>query len=99
MFGDFSEVREENERYGSVFSEHGEGLVEVQLDARKYTWMNKMGTKMSKSHRFLVSTSVLHYFPRLAAMILERRWSDHNPILLHDLKVDYGATPFRVFHS
>ncbi|GJV14201.1 hypothetical protein Tco_1359524 [Tanacetum coccineum] len=30
---------------------------------------------------------------------LDRVWSDHNPILLHSKKHDFGPTPFKVFHS
>nr|GEW52316.1 hypothetical protein [Tanacetum cinerariifolium] len=29
---------------------------------------------------------------------LDRRWSNHNPILLHLKKIDFGPTPFRIFH-
>nr|GEX45040.1 RNA-directed DNA polymerase, eukaryota, reverse transcriptase zinc-binding domain protein [Tanacetum cinerariifolium] len=30
---------------------------------------------------------------------LDRVWSDHNPILLHSKKHDFGPIPFKVFHS
>ncbi|GKD43572.1 RNA-directed DNA polymerase, eukaryota, reverse transcriptase zinc-binding domain protein, partial [Tanacetum coccineum] len=30
---------------------------------------------------------------------LDKLWSDHNPILFHCKKVDYGPTPFRFYHS
>ncbi|GJU51774.1 hypothetical protein Tco_1221329 [Tanacetum coccineum] len=35
----------------------------------------------------------------LKAIVLDRLWSDHSPILLHTLKTDYCPTPFKFFHS
>lgn len=43
--------------------------------------MNKLGTKMSKLDRFLVTPDVIDFIPNLAVIVLERRWSGHNPIL------------------
>ncbi|GJS24726.1 RNA-directed DNA polymerase, eukaryota [Tanacetum coccineum] len=33
------------------------------------------------------------------AVCLDRHLSDHRPILLREFNTDYGATPFRLFHS
>ena len=109
MFGDFNEVREENDRFGTNFSKRGAelfnkfiddaGLVEVQLGARKYIWINKAGTKMSKLDRFFVSLNLVNEFSDKAVVVLQRRWSDHNPILLHKVLDDFGPKPFRVFKS
>ena len=30
---------------------------------------------------------------------LDRLWSDHNPILLHCNKADFGPAPFKIYHS
>ncbi|GJV39590.1 RNA-directed DNA polymerase, eukaryota, partial [Tanacetum coccineum] len=49
--------------------------------------------------RFLVSDGLLSIFPHLSAVCLDRHLSDHRPILLREVNVDYGATPFRFFHS
>ncbi|GJU05843.1 hypothetical protein Tco_1122273 [Tanacetum coccineum] len=38
-------------------------------------------------------------FPHLSAVCLDRHLSDHRPILLREVCIDYGATPFRLFHS
>ncbi|GJW06190.1 RNA-directed DNA polymerase, eukaryota, reverse transcriptase zinc-binding domain protein [Tanacetum coccineum] len=35
----------------------------------------------------------------LQVTVLDRVWSDHNPILLHCQKNDFGPTPFKVYHS
>ncbi|GJY12221.1 RNA-directed DNA polymerase, eukaryota, reverse transcriptase zinc-binding domain protein, partial [Tanacetum coccineum] len=69
------------------------------MGGRRFTWMNKAGSKLSKLDRFLVSQSVIEDNVHLKATVLERGWSDHNPILLHDRKDDYGPVPFKLFHS
>ncbi|GJU62403.1 RNA-directed DNA polymerase, eukaryota, reverse transcriptase zinc-binding domain protein [Tanacetum coccineum] len=109
MFGDLNEVREENERFGShflvgeaqVFNDfiHDSGLVEMSMGGRRFTWMNKAGSKMSKLDRFILSDSVIGNVPDLKATVLDRLWSYHNPILLHSNKTDYGPIPFKFFHS
>ncbi|GKA10656.1 RNA-directed DNA polymerase, eukaryota [Tanacetum coccineum] len=38
-------------------------------------------------------------FPSLSALCLERHLSDHRPIIMHEVVVDYGPSPFRVYHS
>ncbi|GKB88819.1 hypothetical protein Tco_0961091 [Tanacetum coccineum] len=48
---------------------------------------------MSKLDRFLVSKGYL------LALCLDRNLSDHRPILMRKLSIDYGPTPFRFFHS
>ncbi|GJS45955.1 KH domain-containing protein [Tanacetum coccineum] len=47
-----------------------------------------------------------HLTPKVAEALLnvgvitiDRLWSDHNPILLHVSKSDFGLTPFKLFHS
>lgn len=69
------------------------------MGGRKFTWMNKVGSKMSKLDSFLISDDVLQSFPDLQVVALDRVWSDHNPILLHSMKYDFGPIPFKVFHS
>ncbi|GKE57647.1 hypothetical protein Tco_1496832 [Tanacetum coccineum] len=54
---------------------------------------------MSKLDRFLISDGVLDDNNDLKALVLDRLWSDHNPILLHSLKTDYGTIPFKFFSS
>ncbi|PWA76165.1 RNA-directed DNA polymerase, eukaryota [Artemisia annua] len=109
IFGDMNEVRDESERYGTIFSRleaqifnsfiDDASLVDLPLGGRTYTWMNKAGTKMSKLDRFLVSTSMIDTHPDLKVTALPRGWSDHIPLMLHNEKVDYGPVPFKFFHS
>nr|GEU80764.1 hypothetical protein [Tanacetum cinerariifolium] len=61
--------------------------------------MNKLGTKMIKLDRFLLSKEVLDDNHNLKVIVLDRLWSDHSPILLHTLKTDYGPISFKFFHS
>ncbi|GKA67202.1 hypothetical protein Tco_0767010 [Tanacetum coccineum] len=54
---------------------------------------------MSKLDRFLITEGLLTVFPSLSALCLDRHLSDHRPILMRELNVDYGPIPFRLFHS
>ncbi|GKC48858.1 hypothetical protein Tco_1071603 [Tanacetum coccineum] len=54
---------------------------------------------MSNFDRFLVSKGLLASFLYLLALFLDRNISDHRPILIRELSIDYGPTPFRFFHS
>ena len=63
VMGDFNEVRNKSERFGSVFNAHAanvfntfivdSGLLEVSLGGSMFTWCHKSGSKMSKLDRFL----------------------------------------------
>ncbi|GJW87256.1 RNA-directed DNA polymerase, eukaryota [Tanacetum coccineum] len=109
LMGDFNEVRTKHERYGTVFNLHGAnafnnfinmtGLVDLLLEGYSYTWSHKSASKMSKLDRFLITEGLLTIFPSLSALCLDRHLSDHRPILLRELNVDYGPIPFRLFHS
>ncbi|GKE38052.1 putative RNA-directed DNA polymerase, eukaryota, reverse transcriptase zinc-binding domain protein, partial [Tanacetum coccineum] len=54
---------------------------------------------MSKLDRFLVSDGIFSLFPSITAICLDRHLSDHRPILLREVKLDFGPTPFRFYHS
>ncbi|GJR92160.1 RNA-directed DNA polymerase, eukaryota, reverse transcriptase zinc-binding domain protein [Tanacetum coccineum] len=65
LFGDMNVVRNENESFGSIFSQIEadhfnsfiglNGLIDLPIGGRLYTWMNKAGTKLSKLDQFLIS--------------------------------------------
>ncbi|GJX39469.1 RNA-directed DNA polymerase, eukaryota [Tanacetum coccineum] len=107
--GDFNEVRFEHERRGSLFNSHGAnsfnnfitrtGLIDLPLEGYSFTWAHKSASKMSKLDRFLISEGLLALFPSISALCLDKHLSDHRPILLRELNVDYGPTPFWFFHS
>ncbi|GJT17816.1 RNA-directed DNA polymerase, eukaryota, reverse transcriptase zinc-binding domain protein [Tanacetum coccineum] len=74
-------------------------LIYLSLSGRLFTWMNKAETKLSKLNRFLISEEVVEALPDVRVTAIDRLWSDHNPILLHVSKSDFGPTPFKLFHS
>ncbi|GKD34920.1 RNA-directed DNA polymerase, eukaryota [Tanacetum coccineum] len=95
--GDFNEVRYKSDRYGSNFNAHDAeifnsfiynvGLDEVPLEGSAYTWCLKSASK-SKLDRFFVSENLLSMCPNI---------SDHRPILLREVRYDYGPIPFRFY--
>ncbi|GJT89969.1 RNA-directed DNA polymerase, eukaryota, partial [Tanacetum coccineum] len=108
VMGDFNEVRTADERFGSIFNVHGAaafnsfistiGLVEVLSGGYSYTWAHKSAAKMSKLDCFLIYEDLMSNCPNISSMILDRYLSDHRPILLRELKLDFGPTPFHFFH-
>ncbi|GKB71672.1 putative RNA-directed DNA polymerase, eukaryota, reverse transcriptase zinc-binding domain protein [Tanacetum coccineum] len=101
MMGDFNEVREAGERYGSIFKEkqavifnefiNNSSLIEIPLDGFKFTWTDKWGSKMSKLDRFLVSESFFESFPHTSGVVLVKGIPDHRPILLRILRLSQKA--------
>ncbi|GJV54696.1 RNA-directed DNA polymerase, eukaryota [Tanacetum coccineum] len=75
------------------------GLIDLPLEGYSFTWAHKSASKMSKLDRFLISEGLLALFPSISALCLDKHLSDHRPILLRELNVDYGPMPFRFFHS
>nr|GEX53544.1 RNA-directed DNA polymerase, eukaryota [Tanacetum cinerariifolium] len=73
-------------------------LWEILMRGYSFTWSDKHASKMSKLDRFFVSQGLLDLFPNLRGLILHRHHSDHRPILLKETHVDYGPTPFRLYH-
>nr|GFB01101.1 RNA-directed DNA polymerase, eukaryota [Tanacetum cinerariifolium] len=63
-----------------------------------FTWCHKSANKMSKLDRLSVSKSLLNTCSNIAAITLDRYLSNHRPIILCEVYVDYGPTPFKIFH-
>nr|GFA27440.1 RNA-directed DNA polymerase, eukaryota [Tanacetum cinerariifolium] len=82
---DFNEVRSADEH--------------IQLEGYSFSWSHPSASKMSKLDRFLVTEGVISLFPHILAICLDMHLSDRRPILLRDVIADYGATPFRLYHS
>nr|GEZ44336.1 RNA-directed DNA polymerase, eukaryota [Tanacetum cinerariifolium] len=109
LMGDFNKVRFRDERRGSVFNQSSarvfnhfistSGLVDVKLEGFSFTWSHPSATKMRKLDRFLVSEGVVSLFPSIMAICLDRHLSDHRPILLRDVQLDFGHVPFRFYNS
>ncbi|XP_071740403.1 uncharacterized protein [Rutidosis leptorrhynchoides] len=104
---DFNEVREEDERFNSIFISSrankfnsfikDNGLVEIPLGGRKFTMVCDNGFKLSKLDRFIASENFLNLWCDLSAIVLDRKFSDHCPIVLRDKVIDFGPKPFRFF--
>ncbi|GKB57250.1 RNA-directed DNA polymerase, eukaryota [Tanacetum coccineum] len=96
IMGDFNEVRLAEERFGLVFSHRQSGifnefisnssLIDIPLGGYNFTWTNKLGTKMSKLDRFLISESFHEVFPHVTGIVLEKGALDHRPIILKELE-------------
>ncbi|KAJ9547610.1 hypothetical protein OSB04_020153 [Centaurea solstitialis] len=75
LMGDFNELRSRTEHIGSSFSTSNAlklnnfireaGLSEINLDKRKFTWINEDGTYMSKLDRVFVSSDILSLWPTI----------------------------------
>nr|GEY05373.1 RNA-directed DNA polymerase, eukaryota [Tanacetum cinerariifolium] len=94
IMGDFNEVRNKSEKFGTLFNRHGAdvfnrfisntGLEEVPLKGCSFTWCHRSATKMSKLGRFLISDSLLCSCPNISSITLDRYLSDHRPILMRE---------------
>nr|GEV31673.1 RNA-directed DNA polymerase, eukaryota [Tanacetum cinerariifolium] len=108
IMGDFNEVRDISERFGSIFNKHGveafnsfivnAGLVEVPLGGCSFTWCHKSAKKMSKLDRFLISDNLMCSCLSISSTSLDRFLSDHRPIIMQEAHYDYGLIPFKFFH-
>ncbi|KAJ9553481.1 hypothetical protein OSB04_017526 [Centaurea solstitialis] len=109
IFGDFNEVRGVTERQNSSTNRKGadefndfisrSNLVEVPLIGRRFTRVSGDGLKFSKLDRFLISTDFGTLWKGLGVRALDRKWSDHTPIMLFEDFRDFGPKPFKFFDS
>ncbi|XP_071695196.1 uncharacterized protein [Rutidosis leptorrhynchoides] len=107
--GDFNEVRYPTERRNCNFIEHRarlfneftdqNKLLEIPMGGKMFTRVSDDGTKFSKLDRFLVSDRFLEIWEGLATCALERKHSDHCPIILKDGNTDFGPKPIRVYDN
>nr|GEY01566.1 RNA-directed DNA polymerase, eukaryota [Tanacetum cinerariifolium] len=109
VLGDFNEVWNIDERHGSCFNPtsarvfdqfiSASGLVNVKMEGYTFTWSHPSGSKMNKLDRFLVSKGIFSIFPSITAVCLDRHLSDHHPIILYEVQVDFGPIPVQFYHS
>lgn len=64
---------------------------------RKLMRVSDYGMKFSKLDRFLVSLEFKQNWEDLSVIALDRKRSDHCPIMLRDKVIDYRPKPFRVY--
>ncbi|XP_071688915.1 uncharacterized protein [Rutidosis leptorrhynchoides] len=109
LCGDFNEVRDQSERKNCDFIErrakwfnefiHKTRLIDVPLGGKKFTRICDNGLKFSKLDRFLVSEIFHNSWGDISALALERKLSDHCPIVLRDREIDYGPKPTKIFND
>nr|GEX57913.1 RNA-directed DNA polymerase, eukaryota [Tanacetum cinerariifolium] len=95
---DINMFHKENSTVSDYFIAIMGGLVEVSFGGYSYTWVYKSAAKMNKLDRFLISEDLMSNCPNISSIILDRYLSDHRPILLREINLDYGPIPFRFFH-
>ncbi|GKB01740.1 RNA-directed DNA polymerase, eukaryota [Tanacetum coccineum] len=107
LFGDFNEVRCIEDKLNSEFNERSarsyndfirmEQLVDIPMGGKRYTRISDDGIKFSKLDMFLVSGGFQVRWPELSVVALDRKLSDHCPIMLMDKVMNFGPKPFCVF--
>ncbi|XP_071695704.1 uncharacterized protein [Rutidosis leptorrhynchoides] len=109
LCGDFNEVREKEERFNCEFIEVrakrfndfilDNSLIEIPLGGRLFTRMSDDGLKFSKLNRFLVSEVFYSNWNSISAIAMDRKHSDHCPIMLSDIEMNFGPKPFKIFDA
>ncbi|XP_071703949.1 uncharacterized protein [Rutidosis leptorrhynchoides] len=92
LCGDLNEVREQTDRLNYVFHQRRatwfnefvarNNLTEIVINGKKFTRICDNGIKFSKLDRFLVTYKFISLWQDLPVNALERRESDHCPIVL-----------------
>ncbi|XP_071730314.1 uncharacterized protein [Rutidosis leptorrhynchoides] len=106
--GDFNEVRFSSEcqnsrfisRRACVFNDFIDRnqLIEIPLLGKRFTRISDDGRKLSKLDRFLVNESFVQTWGHTSVIALDRRTSDHCPLILRDSNIDFGPKPFKLFN-
>ncbi|GJR65461.1 cytochrome P450 [Tanacetum coccineum] len=109
VVGDFNKVWSVDKRLGSSFCALGaqyfnafisdSELIDLPMGGKRFTRMNKYGTKLSKIDRILVSHHFVSNWPNAQLTTLPRKLSDHCPLVLKTHSADYGPIPFKFFNS
>ncbi|XP_071713036.1 uncharacterized protein [Rutidosis leptorrhynchoides] len=108
LCGDFNEVREESDRLNCEFIEYrakwfndfisNNRLMEIPLGGRNFTRISDDGLKFSKIDRFLCTEKFFSMWKDVSAVALERKISDHCPIMLKEEGKNFGPKPFKIFY-
>lgn len=103
----YNVVRRCKERSGSIFNSPKASdcnhlftendLSEVKHGGRHFTWVSNDGMKQSKLDRFLVNKRFLEEWPDVEAVVKDRVFANHCPVIMKDGSKDFGPTPFRFF--
>ncbi|GKA68868.1 RNA-directed DNA polymerase, eukaryota, reverse transcriptase zinc-binding domain protein [Tanacetum coccineum] len=74
-------------------------LWDIPLGGHLFTRLNKHVDRLSKLDRFLASNSFAPILQKVSGHVLDCHISDHRPILLTSMSVDFGPTPFKFYNS
>jgi len=108
LCGDFNAVRNVEERWskrgnnvaydGNHFSNFidDNGLIDLPLCGRRYTWYKGDGSATSKLDRFLFSEEWCFAWPNCRQVALLRGLSDHCPLMLSVVEENWGPRPVRM---
>ncbi|XP_022041331.1 uncharacterized protein LOC110943908 [Helianthus annuus] len=111
VLGDFNVVRRPEDRRNSRFNHMAASdfnLFIDEVDLHEYCMRGNKFTyavvvegvvKLSKIDRVLVSQKKFNRWPRACLRALSRGLSDHSPLLLTLVDVNFGYKPFRWFNS
>lgn len=109
IFGDFNEVRGSHERLSSITNFKGvdefneflrrSQLLEISMGGQKFTRVSDNGRKFIRLDRFLATNDFCLLWKNLGVKTLERKWSDHSPIMLYDNRADFGPKSFKLFDA
>ncbi|XP_071699116.1 uncharacterized protein [Rutidosis leptorrhynchoides] len=107
LCGDFNEVRDSSDRINSQFHPfraerfnkfiRENNLIDIPISGKRFTRVSDDGVKLSKLDRFLVTENFINLWDDLSVIALDRRLSDHCPLVLRDKIIDFGPKPFKVF--
>ncbi|GKV35031.1 hypothetical protein SLEP1_g43351 [Rubroshorea leprosula] len=75
------------------------GLTDLPLLGRKYTWCQPNGHRMSRLDRFLFNDDWMMKWLDLKQWGLHRSLSDHCPILVRSETLNWGPKPFKFFNA
>ncbi|GKV04879.1 hypothetical protein SLEP1_g16976 [Rubroshorea leprosula] len=107
--GDFNCVRGVYERKGKMISHPGtddfnqfidtNGLVDLPLSNRKFTWYKSDGSAQSRLDRFLLSENFQEAWGDCVQIAFKRSISDHCLISLTSNNANWGPRPFKLIDS
>ncbi|XP_021971905.1 uncharacterized protein LOC110867073 [Helianthus annuus] len=72
-------------------------LHEYSLKGHRFTFV--AGDKLSRIDRVLVNWNFFSAWPLAEYIALDRKWSDHSPLILKTMCRNFGPKPFRFFNS
>ncbi|XP_022023908.1 uncharacterized protein LOC110924177 [Helianthus annuus] len=109
LMGDFNAVRLVEERKNSCFNPvcarnfndfiFSCGLLEYNMQGRRFTCSRDNGKKLSKIDRVLVCAEFFNKWPNACLRAHPCVFSDQCPLSLEVVDVNFGPRPFRIFTS